>query len=478
MIREQREDIITNNNTAQKQLNDILEKKMKRIDSIIITEPLYGDLDFSIIPTLGFGNLKSIILQPGSITNISNLPEGLETFECPGNLLISLDNLPGSLKEFIINNNYLTHIDLTQLTKLEKLNISNNQIQVIENLPDSLMEFKCENNKIQRLNLLGLSKLHVLHISNNTITIIENMPPNVADFQMENTPSIEFREIDTAAAKTLNAEYKRDYSEAARMSYTESLSAYFRIKNKYESELYKMKKQIHERAPSKQAAKKEARLIKPKCIKCKRPVGTCFSKKDNRYLAICGDTKNPCNLDIQLFNGHSNPRSWLLYAYKDSEEELKDEIIVQKLESLFGYIPDTSASQMFEKVLQNYTTNNRLYTEILEEHNEIYNNTHKNELIIQKMENIFRLNEQIRMLLDEYKTTNNTEILKTAVTLQVNQLLPETRNLRMLKYKIMEMQEHEVSNKLVEHHLIQYPNSFNDLDHEYGEPPRVIKFVV
>jgi len=60
----------------------------------------------------------------------------------------------------------------------------------------------------------------------------------------------------------------------------------------------------------------------------------------------------------------------------------------------------------------------------------------------------------------------------------VNQLLPETRNLRMLKYKIMEMQEHEVSNKLIEHHLIQYPYSFNDLDHEYGEPPRVIKFVV
>ena len=47
--------------------------------------------------------------------------------------------------------------------------------------------------------------------------------------------------------------------------------------------------------------------IKPKCINCKRPVGTTFSagKKDDRYTVTCGDP-NPgtrCKLDIVIFNG-------------------------------------------------------------------------------------------------------------------------------------------------------------------------------
>ncbi len=46
MIQERREDIITSSNTAQTQLNDILEKTNKRVNTIIVDEPLYGDVDF------------------------------------------------------------------------------------------------------------------------------------------------------------------------------------------------------------------------------------------------------------------------------------------------------------------------------------------------------------------------------------------------------------------------------------------------
>jgi hypothetical protein len=474
MIQEQREDIITNNNTAQTQLNGILENANKSYDTINIEEHLYGDLDFSNLSNNGFGNVRAIYLSKGSITNVINLPEGLEIFDCPSNLLISLDNLPSSLKQLILNDNYLTTIDLTQTPNLEKLIVSNNKFNKIENLPETLTEFYCESNKLQRLNLLGLSKLRVLYISDNTITIIENMPKGVVDFQMKNTPSIEFREIDIDT--NIKPAYKREYTDVQRMNFTDSLNEYFRIKNNYEDALHKMKKRIHDNAPSRSVAKKKVREIKPQCIKCKRPVGTCFSKKENRYMAICGDTKNPCKLDIQLFMGSSNPRTWILYAYKDADDTNKDEIIIHKMNSLFGYTSDEISAKEFENALKQYNTNNKLYKELLIEHNEIYNNTHKKELIIEKMENIFRLNEQIRILLDEFKQTANREVLKTAMNLQVNELLPETRNVRMLKYKIMEIEQRELKSKEIEHTLIQHPFSFSELDNEYGEPPRVIAF--
>ena len=301
MIQERREEVIADNNTAQTQLTDILEKTNKRETAIYIDEPLYGDVDFSIIRNMGFGQLNAIYLPYGSITSVANLPEGLEIFECPGNLLISLDNLPSSIKQLIINDNYLTTIDLSQTRKLEILIVSNNQIKEIENLPETLINFYCENNRLQRLNLLGLSKLQVLNISNNTITVIENMPKGIADFKMENTPSIEFRNIDTDAIASLSVATNKEDKDAAKRSYVESLNEYFKIKQNYENQLYKMKRKIHNQASSHREAKQIVRKIKPLCIKCKRPVGTCFSKKDNRYIAVCGDEKNPCKLDIQIF---------------------------------------------------------------------------------------------------------------------------------------------------------------------------------
>ena len=478
MIQERREEVIADNNTAQTQLTDILEKTNKRETAIYIDEPLYGDVDFSIIRNMGFGQLNAIYLPYGSITSVANLPEGLEIFECPGNLLISLDNLPSSIKQLIINDNYLTTIDLSQTRKLEILIVSNNQIKEIENLPETLINFYCENNRLQRLNLLGLSKLQVLNISNNTITVIENMPKGIADFKMENTPSIEFRNIDTDAIASLSVATNKEDKDAAKRSYVESLNEYFKIKQNYENQLYKMKRKIHNQASSHREAKQIVRKIKPLCIKCKRPVGTCFSKKDNRYIAVCGDEKNPCKLDIQIFVGNSNPLNWILYAYKDADDDYKDEIIMEKNEILFGYIPESVAEEWFKKKMDEYTKHNKLYKEVLDKYKNIYNNPHKTELINEKMERIFILNERIRVLLEEYKQTNNTEIIKTAMNIQVNELLPETRNLRMLKYKIMEMKKNVISKNLTEHNLVQLPFAYNELDEEYGEPQRVIKFVI
>jgi hypothetical protein len=233
-----------------------------------------------------------------------------------------------------------------------------------------------------------------------------------------------------------------------------------------------MKKKIYTEEPNKKLAKKQILQLKPKCIKCKRPVGTIFSngKEKNRYSATCGDPdpNTKCSLNIVIFTGTHNNLEYILNIFKNEIDELKDTIIQQKLDTLFNYLSEEASVALFKKELQNYTENGEIYKTLLDNYNSLYNNKEKQQAIINKLGDIFKLIENNRVLLEDYNKTGNREILSTALDLQVKELAPEIRNLRMLKHGIMEMDQEK---------LVRYPVTLEKTDHLSGEPPRVIKFV-
>jgi len=117
--------------------------------------------------------------------------------------------------------------------------------------------------------------------------------------------------------------------------------------------------------------------VKPQCVKCGRGVGTIFAKKNNRLTAICGDTKNPCRLDIQIFTGEYTPIQYLLYEMKDEIEDFKEAIIRQKLDTLFNYIDETESVERFKKEIEGFNELNHLYKELNDKNNELYHNRDK-----------------------------------------------------------------------------------------------------
>jgi len=299
IVTEQREDIIKENNTAQEQFISILQSLTKNSKEIRIEEALFGDLDFSVLKDLGYGNMKSIILNDGQVTNISGIPEGILHFECPNNLLIELDELPVSLRHLKISFNHLTTINVAGLDNLETLEISHNKITKLENLPKTLTVLICDNNKLEQLDLDGLTELKVLNVSNNRITLIENLPVGIVDFKMENTPAIEFR---NSVLPELRAEHKDAEEELKNhKNYVESLNEFFKLKSEYEKKRSKMMKDAFKKESSKRLGKLAAMSVKPPCINCKRAVGTIFTNREtDKYTAICGDKGNPCNLNIKI----------------------------------------------------------------------------------------------------------------------------------------------------------------------------------
>jgi hypothetical protein len=481
LILEKRDAVITENNTAQNRLLDILENLPKSSEVLEISEELHGDLDFSIIKDFEMGNLKSIILNKGEITSIIGLPNNIIKLVCANNFLMLLENLPITLEILNISYNYLEKIDIGYLQVLQTLNISHNRITELTNIPTTITELLCDNNKLGEINLIGLENLKILNISNNPITIIENLPEGVVQFTMENTPNIEFRNSALDAIRSqedIESNKEKDNNDKQQINYKEALSEFFHLKQEYETKVRKMKHDAYNKAPTKKLGRTAVLSVKPACIHCKRPVGTIFSNRiDNKYTILCGDNENPCKLNVQIFNGGGTYFEDLLYTFRDHLDEIKVRIIRQKLDTIFSYVSEEKSIELFKKELQTYNSDSNIYKELLDVYTDYYHNKQNKEKAIKKNQIIFGLNEKVQLLMEEYEQTQNPELLTLAVRTQINEIYPEIRNKRMLENEVTELDSKLVSNKEI-FSIFKYPIEISKLDYHVGEQPRVINYIV
>ena len=225
--------------------------------------------------------------------------------------------------------------------------------------------------------------MNVLNVSNTNVHIIYDYP-GVVDFKMENTPSIEFR--DAVENISLNNSKMENLEEEMRIkqNYIEGLNEYFSLQNNYKKKLLEAKRKVFKSAVTKKIAKNSVATVKIPCIKCQRPVGTRFLNKYDKYMALCGDTQNPCTLDIQIYTGEIDMYKEHLYDNYQSIQELKQNIICKKLDSLFGFVTEEESVNVFKDELEKYNIETKIYAELLDIHNDIYNNPDKNMLIEKK----------------------------------------------------------------------------------------------
>lgn len=432
IVRETRENIVSNNNSAQESIVSILEQISPEIKELIIQESLSGNVDFSILNTLGFKNVRTIsFAKKGQVTAIWNLPSKLEKLLCNDQYLLDLENLPSSLIELRCSHNHIQTLDISKLNKLRILEISDNVFSELEDIPDSLEELYCNNNNIRNLNLKEVTSLKVLHISNNKTVIIENLPSSVIDFKSENNPYIN---IDYANAH-------KDPEETENINnveYIDALHEYFKMKNKYEADLHKDKKKAYEKGTTKKSKRKLSAKVLAKCVNCRNVGGTIFTVKNQSYYAKCG-ARTPCNLDIQIENGLCYNTMSTLTLEKNELDEIKTNMIIQKLNNIFNYANEATSIKLFKEYLEQFNYYTKEYAEILEQHNNTFRDALREDKIIAKQQQIYDILDSIKELIVQYKKDGNSELLKNAIDIQIKELNPEIHNLRLLKYEVMEM---------------------------------------
>jgi hypothetical protein len=265
------------------------------------------------------------------------------------------------------------------------------------------------------------------------------------------------------------------------MSATDAFNEYYKLKNKYESDYNKDKQKI---IKNKQMSWKEKRneykQLKPKCINCKRPVGTIFSIKhsgepndDFRELkAICGSLSEPCTLNININAGVTyNIMDHIKELEKDIEN-YKNEIIEYKNKLLFGYTKTETAVENFDRIKEAINDTSFLLNINYEHMFDVVDNKITNESIAKLKEEVYILINEIKMSIKRFDSTGNVQFVRDSIDIYVNQMESKLKELSALKYKV-NLVEFDESEGV--YRLIQRKNGIADLEDSYIAP-NVINF--
>ena len=256
--------------------------------------------------------------------------------------------------------------------------------------------------------------------------------------------------------------------------FLDALNNYYKFKSNYEDSFQKEKTNIINNTNLSWKEKRgEFKNYKPKCINCKRPVGTIFSRsydeKDfTRVLkAVCGDIQAPCSLNITLNIGYYETIPNIIKTDEKDIENLKISLIKDKNNLLFDYITTDAALDNFEKFKTEIIEINTSLETIKELWMNIHDNDERKNNLQKLQEESYILIASINKLINDFSHNNNNALVNDAVTIYVKQLLPKLKQLSKVKYEVNKVEFLEDENI---YRLIQYENSIQSLEYNYGKP--------
>ena len=275
------------------------------------------------------------------------------------------------------------------------------------------------------------------------------------------------------------------------ISFNEALNNYYQFKTLYETSYNKEKRDIiNNKKLSWNEKRSNFQKLKQKCINCKRPVGTIFSRKfnDNGYSsfttlsAVCGDRVKPCKLNINLKIDKVDSLENNIKELDDSIKEDKNQIIQKKNELLFGYITTEKAINTFDeykKILNDTYELKNYFLEILM--NRTDNEDKKKELKALVTE-YYLIIQNIGQDVKDANTDNNIQLIEDTIRNNYVDLLMNKpgdpqhigilEKIRNLKYMYSGVEYDEDTN---EFHLIQKKNTIESLEEPFNS--EVISYV-
>ena len=184
--------------------------------------------------------------------------------------------------------------------------------------------------------------------------------------------------------------------------YQEALENYYTMKGKYDKKRNKAKK----------------------CIKCKKKGGTTFTHQKRILKAVCGASKK-CKLHIEIKLAKYEHIPTLIDKIFIILEELKAEIIRIKLNLLFEFENKKNTTAAFNKMKEKYSQQ-------VEQFNELESKIKHIPLESELVTELYELIDTYKKSINDYITTKTATLLKDAVELYVEQIVPKQEEIREL----------------------------------------------
>jgi len=232
------------------------------------------------------------------------------------------------------------------------------------------------------------------------------------------------------------------------LNYEEALTQYYRLKQRYDSSVEKAKDNVqknYEELSIKLKRKKVERALK--CIKCKKNGGTIFSvKKDNILSAVCGNSEEPCSLQIEIKRAAYKNMREREEKYAINIDRIQDMIIKIKLNLLFGYATEEETVNEFNKYRDLLNERMKQYRLIQRNFLEVVSNENEKRIIEEKENQLIELVNTMKQMHKDYllKLASLTEEQKNQYTADIidhylTKIVPLNEEIIAMKYKINEM---------------------------------------
>lgn len=255
----------------------------------------------------------------------------------------------------------------------------------------------------------------------------------------------------------------------AESDYLAKFNNFYKLKQKYDETNRKSKQKIINNPNLSNSEKSERlKLLKPKCINCKNPVGTIFQDKNRILTAICGATIptanfKPCDLNIKLEKQNFMTLNNKVSKLKKIKENTEKKILKTKLDLLFNFKSEEETVSFFDELYgfykkdcENYNETLKTYLNITEHLNE------KQEINLTKIQ-IEETISKFKKLIVESKQnpSKRNQLNKEAIDLYILKILPLLENYNKLVYNFRDIILNKDNNTF---HLIEKPFTINDLE--------------
>ena len=419
---------------GQDQFEDVLSKQSTSINELRIPIPLCGIISLASLSKKNYHKVHSIIFaENGQITDVVDIPEGVENLWCEGNLLGQLKQLPKTLKDLRVSKNVLTKIDFYNegAIELKHLYISYNDFVHLEGLPETLETLLCDHNQLKHLDLIHNTRLTKFHCNDNPHLILKNIPERINDCKY--------------SAKLLQEgvilpEKHSDNVKA-------SLESFFLMKNNYETSLMERHRERNHNLPA--------------CINCGKHEGMIFSCKNQKYEAHCG-ANPPCDWSLVIQRGNFTLDEMNFQTYWNTLEELKEDVIKQNMATLFRHVSETATKETFQEQMKAYTSFNEFLQTYINKRNSLFFDSGKEE-------NQQAKEKEIHCLLEEVKQAIENEHIQDVVEIQYKHIKPLSNAIQKMQYEYMTTIE---KNGYI--YLIQNQEDMHNLETNLGESLSVL----
>ena len=244
------------------------------------------------------------------------------------------------------------------------------------------------------------------------------------------------------------------------VSVSDAINDYYKLKQEYDSKIIIQKYRIIRNfSLSRREKRQKFQQMKKYCIKCNKEGGSIFESNGTILTALCGNTQNPCELNIKINRGSFNNIRNMDKTITDDVKKLQDDIILTKLNLLFNYKNEEESISEFTELRENLSNDMKILDFTRSEFIKIVDNPEINKILKQELEHFYLERDKLSLLHKQYIETPTPAIIKDMVELHISTLYPLATKIRELKYKFSTI---EINDKNISK-LIQEPYTYEEL---------------